>query len=362
MTKRCFLHPDPAGRPPGPWLTALRWLLLALGACLIAGFFVWGCLALWYQAVPGWRWVVMPVWLALGLAVLCVFCRGACRRRRAAWVYGLGLLAGVLVLGWWANLRPSHDRVWADDVAQLLEADIDGNHVILRNVRNFEWRSETDYTPRWETREYDLDELVSGDLLLSYWMGPAIAHTLVSFGFADGRQLVFSLEIRKESHETFSAIAGFFRQYEAVLIAADENDIVRVRTNARGEDVQLYRLALTPAQLQAAFLGYVHEAQSIRSTPRFYNTLTSNCTTIVVDLARQIADGLPLDYRVLLSGYFDEYAYELGGLTPGLDFLTLRQAGNITARARAFTGTPAEFPAAIRQGIPAMASTGGAAQ
>lgn len=123
---------------------------------------------------------------------------------------------------WWFLQKPSHNRQWADDVSQMLHADVNGDRVVLKNVRNFEWRTETDYTPRWETREYDLSQLQTADLVLSYWMGPKIAHTLVSFGFADGQYLTFSLEIRKEVGEEFSAWKGFFRQYEAILVAADE--------------------------------------------------------------------------------------------------------------------------------------------
>ncbi|MGO3743105.1 Lnb N-terminal periplasmic domain-containing protein [Kerstersia sp.] len=357
MMKHPFSSQDSSVRVAGRWAVIVRALSRGLAACLLAGFVLWGALALWYQAGAVWRWPALVLWLCIGLHA--VFRLAAGRKpgqsqaQRRVWRYSM-LLAALLLLGWWSRLQPSHDRIWADDVAHLLEAEVSGNHVTLHNVRNFDWRSATDYTPRWETREYDLDQLVSADLLLSYWMGPAIAHTLVSFGFADGQQLVFSLEIRKESHESFSAIAGFFRQYEVVLIAADENDIVRVRTNARDEEVQLYRLALTPDQLKTAFLGYLDEAQSIGQRPRFYNTLTSNCTTIVMDLGRQIADGLPLDYRVLLSGYFAEYAYEQGALTPGQDYAALQAAGDITRRARAFSGAPGDFPLAIRQTIPGI--------
>jgi hypothetical protein len=217
---------------------------------------------------------------------------------------------------WWGTLQPSHQRVWADDVAQLLEARIDGNHVHLNNVRNFQWRSETDYTPQWESRTYDLDRLRSADLVLSYWMGPHIAHTLVSFGFDGGERVVFSLEIRKERHESFSAVGGFFRQFEQILVAADERDIVRTRSNARGEDVYLYRLQMSQANARALFLEYLHAANELRRTPRFYNTLTSNCTTIV-RAGSLIAPALPADYRLLLSGHFAEYIRDLHGLTPG---------------------------------------------
>jgi len=168
---------------------------------------------------------------------------------------------------WWFLQKPSHNRQWADDVSQMLHADVNGDRVVLKNVRNFEWRTETDYTPRWETREYDLSQLQTADLVLSYWMGPKIAHTLVSFGFADGQYLTFSLEIRKEVGEEFSAWKGFFRQYEAILVAADEADIIRTRSNARGENVYIYRLAIPPEQLRTLFLAYVEQAQKLEKTP-----------------------------------------------------------------------------------------------
>nr|WP_246194304.1 DUF4105 domain-containing protein [Pseudoxanthomonas jiangsuensis] len=317
---------------------------LALLACLTA---LWGAGMIWFNAPVGWRWPLMVGWgLLVTAAGMSRRLRGGRRVRIVATVAVLGLF------GWFHAMSPSHDRAWADDVGRLLEAQVDGDRLQLRNVRNFDWRNDGDYTVHWEDRTYDLDELVSGDLVLSYWMGPAIAHTLVSFGFADGRHLVFSLEIRKERHESFSALAGLFRQYEAVLVAADENDIVRVRANARGEDVHLYRLSLPSAELRTMLLGYVREAEQIRTRPRFYHTLTSNCTSIVFDLARKIEPGLPFDYRLLLSGYLARYVQERGGLAEGHDYAELEQKGDITARSRAFTGPPGDYSAWIRTGVP----------
>ena len=213
-------------RPVLVWLAAL---------CVVCAS-LWGALLLWFQGpgTDGLRIALSAAWCLLGLgAAVCLAGRGP-RLPALAW-----LLCLLALVGGWSTLRPSHERDWADDVAQLLQAEIDGNRLTLRNVRNFDWHSEDDYTVRWETREYDLDRLADADLVLSYWMGPHIAHTLVSFGFDDGRRLVFSLEIRKERGEAFSALGGFFREFESVLIAADENDIVRTRSNARGEDVYL---------------------------------------------------------------------------------------------------------------------------
>ena len=333
-------------------LRALARLTIGFAVQLLT---VWGALALWYQMPQPSvaRGFVVAIWSSLGVPV--VLPQASLLGRQTRNVTGFAfVVATAFLLMWRGTLHPSHQRVWADDVAQLLEARIDGNHVHLKNVRNFEWRSETDYTPLWESRTYDLDRLRSADLVLSYWMGPHIAHTLVSFGFDGGERVVFSLEIRKERHESFSAIGGFFRQFEQVLVAADERDIVRTRSNARGEDVYLYRLQISQASVRALFLEYLKAANELRHTPRFYNTLTSNCTTIVFELARLIAPTLPIDYRLLLSGHFAEYVYDLHGLTPGYRYGELQALGYINEHALASDASGDDFSMSIRQSIPGI--------
>jgi len=315
---------------------------------------VWAVLALYYQVplTAPWPMVAGGLWVLLGLACIALAWRG--EATRAVLSYGVAL---VMLLGWWVRIAPSNDRPWADDVAQQLSGQVEGNTVTLHNVRNFDWRSDTDYSVRWETRRYKLDQLRSVDMAVSYWMGPAIGHTLVSFGFDDGQggidQVVFSIEIRKERDEQFSAIAGFFKKYELSVIAADERDVLRVRTNVRDEDVYLYRVAMPPATMRALFLSYLDEAHAMAKTPSFYNTLTANCTTIVFNMAQHIVGGLPLDYRLLASGYLPEYLFDMGALTPGVDLATLRAAGRITDRAKAATSDP-QFSQAIRHGIPSL--------
>lgn len=314
---------------------------------------IWVSGLLFYQLpVPGWlallvalAWLAAAIWMSLRVV------RGrAGRRVGAAYV----LCIAVAAAGWMA-LAPSQDRVWADDVAERLHVvSFDGRHVVLDNVRAFNWRTEVDYDAHWVRRAYDLQQLRSADLVLSYWMGPAIAHTLVSFGFDDGRQLVFSLEIRKERGESFSALGGFFRKFEMTLVASEETDIIRTRTNARGEDVYLYRLhGMSQAQLRTLFAAYIGQARALDAEPAFYNTLTSNCTTIVFDLARHIAPGLPLDYRLLLSGYLAEYAFDQQALVPGYDFNTLRARGRITERALQPQAAQ-HFSTSIRHGVPGI--------
>ncbi|WP_106478889.1 Lnb N-terminal periplasmic domain-containing protein [Phytohalomonas tamaricis] len=335
-------------------LHALGRSLLALIVLLIA---LWGALALWFQLPTphGLTVAVIALWTLLASAsiVLLLFSRLRAYRWRTVISF---LLAFAALCLWWQTIEPSNERDWAPDVARQLTADIDGDQVTLHNVRNFEWRTPTDFTPHWETRRYDLSELNSTDLIVSYWMGPAIAHTLVSFGFSDGRHLVFSVEIRREQGESFSALGGFFKQFEVSLIAADERDIIRTRSNVRGEEVYLYRVQLPEGAARALFLSYLDEARELHDEPRFYNTLLTNCTTLVFDMVKHIVPGLPLDSRLIMSGYLPEYIYDLGGLDSSRPFEELHSRGHINERAHASDqdghATP-EFSTMIRCGVPA---------
>jgi hypothetical protein len=168
---------------------------------------------------------------------------------------------------------------------------------------------------------------------MSYWAGETIAHTIISFGFTDGTRLAFSIETRKEVGEAYSPIAGFFKQYELSVIAADERDVVRVRSNVRGEDVRIYRLRMTSAAAQVLLHEYVTMLNNIADQPRFYNTLTANCTTLVYNMVRVIHPGLPLDPRILLTGYLPDYAYDLGATDTSMPFAILRDLSKIHDRA-----------------------------
>ena len=254
---------------------------------------------------------------------------------------------------WWVSIPPSNDGQWADDVARMTTGTVDGSRVTLYNVRNFDWRSKTDYTPRWETRTYDLDRMRSVDMIMSYWGMPAIAHMLISFGFDDGTYVVFSVEIRRQTFQAFSEIGGFFKEFELSIIASDERDVVRVRTNFRGEDAYLYQLRIPVSAMRSLFLGYVGEANSLIDTPRFYNTLTVNCTTLVYQMMKRIVGYLPMDYRLLLSGYLPEYVYSVHGLNQNLSMEELRARGRITDRAKQAGRSP-DFSAEIRKGLPGM--------
>jgi hypothetical protein len=323
----------------------VRWLLYMLMTAIVVFSGGWGALALWYQAGASMaiRAIVAIAWAAMALTVLALMWT----RRGGGVPVFVYLLAFAALVAWWGTIAPSNHRDWSDDVARTLTGSVDGGRVTLYNVRNFQWRSEDDYDARWETRSYDLDRLASADMILSSWGMPGISHALISFGFDDGSHLVFSVEIRKRRGQSFSSLGGFFKLFERTIVAADERDIIRVRTNIRGENDQLYRLRMSKAAMRALFLAYVKEANELAAKPAFYDTVTSNCVTIVYHMAKQIDPGLPYDYRLLLTAYLPSYLYRVGALDTRYALAVLTERGDITVRARA-TGPQDDFSRAIR--------------
>ncbi len=223
--------------------------------------------------------------------------------RQRGW-QALGIAAACLaaLMLWWSTLLPSNDRDWQPDMARVANAAIDGDVLTINNVRNFRWEPEKPPEERWESRRYRLSQLQGVDLFLSHWSGELVAHAILSFTFADSEPLAFSIEIRREKGEDFSSIAGFFKSYELALIAADERDVVKVRSTVRGEDVRLYRLDMQQQTARALLLEYVALANDLTATPRWYHTLTANCTTVIFAMARRLDPGISLDWRILLPG------------------------------------------------------------
>jgi hypothetical protein len=319
----------------------------------VVGVGVWGTLALHYSDLaPGPLRDALAVANAL-LALMAVGSVLVGRSRRT--FLAMFAVAFVALLVYWRTIAPSNDRDWAPEVARLPSATIDGDLVTLHDIRNFDYRSETDFIPAYYDRTFDLRRLDAVDLVTSYWMGPAIAHVFLSFGFGD-EHVAVSIEARKERSEGYSSVQGFFKRYELIYIVGDERDLIRVRTNFRRdppEDVYMYRVRSPFENRRRLFLDYIRTINALRAEPRFYNTLTTNCTTTIVVHTRVNPGHLPLSRKVLLSGYAAEYAYEEGRLDPSLPFEELQRKSRINDAARAADRDP-DFSRRIRLGLPGV--------
>ena len=259
--------------------------------------------------------------------------------------------AFAVVLAWWLTLKPSNDRAWQPDVAQTAWAEINGDDVTVHNVRNFDYRTETDFTPHWETRTVRLSQITGIDVAINYWGSPWIAHPIVSFQFSDGLPLCFSIETRKTIGQQYSTLGGFYRQYTLIYIVADERDVIRLRTNYRREDIYLYHTLASPDQARQRFREYINTLNALHENPRWYNAVTNNCTT---SIRAQRAAKLRTrwDWRILFNGKIDEMLYQDHAIaTGGLSFSELKQRSLINERARAADNSP-DFSQLIREGLP----------
>ena len=326
----------------------LRYILVFLFMLGIGFATLWGTMALWFRlpAPDVVRMAACGAFALFGLAVL--LAQFGARR-----VGALGLFVPVFaaLLIWWNTITPPADRNWAPDVARQVTGQFDGDVLTLTNLREFSWRSNDDFDPTWTTRNYDMTQLQSVDMFLSYWAGPEIAHFIVSFGFADDQHLAWSVEVRREIGGGFSPIADFFKTNTLVIVAAAEQDVVGVRSNVRGEDVQLFRLRTAPETAEALLREYVRDANALAAQPQFYNSLFTNCTTVVLKMMTAIGNGLPLDWRLVANGYLPDYAYDHGSLDTRLTLDELRDLGRIAPRAKV-AGLNPTYSAAIRKGVP----------
>lgn len=326
-------------------MKALGKLLLAI---VIAGTTLWSAGLLYYAPLLPESWRAA----AAGSFVLLTVLAFLLLPRRGRTAVGALAMFALLVVAF-LRIPASNSRDWQPEVAVTPYATFNGDLVTIHGVRNFDYRTESDFTPRWEERTYDLGKLDSADIIAVYWAGKAIAHVMVSFGFQGKDFLAVSIETRKERGEAYSTLAGFFRQYELVYIVADERDVIRVRTTYRQpqEQVYIYRTRGPVRNIRRVFLDYVQTMNDMHNRARFYNTLTTNCTTGILMHTRMNPESPPLSWKILLSGYVPDYLYDLGRIDTTQPFAELEKLSNVNARAHAADKDPA-FSQRIREGLP----------
>ena len=284
---------------------------------------------------------------AKGLLYLAPTARCVTMCRVSRWrQLGIALLAMALL---YMLIQPSNDRAWTPDQRVLPSAQFEGNRVTIRNIRNVEYRSPSDYTVRHYDRTFNLDALESVWFLVEPFEGmQGPAHTLVSFGFGGNDFVAVSVEIRKEVGESFSPLRGVLKRYELMYVVADERDVIKLRSNYRRDTVYLYPVKTTPERRRRMFVEMLERANSLVNRPEFYNTLTNTCTTNIVRHVNTIAPRrVPLSYKVLLPAYSDELAHDLGLIDTDLSLEDARRRFRINDRAERFADDP-EFSTRIR--------------
>ena len=300
-----------------------EWIAPALMVLTAGVVTVWMAGAIFYDVGRGTGWgrLLAAGWVA-GVATLFAVWHPVWQ----PFVLLVGLAA--VFLGWWLRLKPSHDRDWEPSVAVLPRAVRDGDAVTVENVRNFEYRSLDDFTPRYEARTYHLANLKGADIIFFNWGVALMSHPVLVFDFGPDGRVCMSIEVRFRRGQPFSIARSLYRQQELIFLAADERDVILRRTkHGRPQEAHLYRFHATPDELRTAFLDYVRAINGIYETPRWYHGLTANCTTSFYRLPNS---RYRLDWRVLANGRLDRALYEDGRLDRTLTFQELRRFAYLT--------------------------------
>ena len=297
------------------------WVDLVIATLILAiatGITRWMAGAIYYDIGGGRKWagLLAAAW-ASGVIVLFVLWQPFWQ----PFVILLGVLA--LFLNWWYRQKPSQDRDWAPASAVLPRAVRTGDLVTIENVRNFDYRSLDDFTPRYETRIVHLANLKSVDIIFFNWTMPYMGHPVLVFDFGPDGRICMSIEVRFRKGENYSVIRSLYRQEELIFIAADERDVILRRTKySQGQKAHLYRLAAEAEEIRTAFLDYVDTINSLYDRPRWYHVVYANCVTSFYQLPHS---KWRWDWRVLANGRLDRALYESGRLERALPFRELRR-------------------------------------
>lgn len=260
-------------------------------------------------------------------------------------------VALITIVGFFVFTKPSLERNWTLDQKVLATASFDGDKVAIKNIRNISYRTTTDYDVSYYDKEFDLANLKRVWFMVEPFSGHGFgaAHTLLSFEFENDEFVSISVEIRKEQGESFSPIKGLLRQYELVYVVADEQDVIKLRSNFRKDKVFLYPMKASKEKVRELFVSMLTRANSLGKTPEFYNTLTSTCTTNIVSHVNEISPSkIPFSFKYLMPAYADELALSLGLIDDEeTDITKLREKYLINEKAEKFGEDP-EFSKRIR--------------
>ncbi len=221
----------------------------------------------------------------------------------------LALLAALLAR------RPSAKRQWAAEFRQTATATFrEDGAIALRNVRDWTYADGAIHSRAWRDVTVDPGSITGASFFIEPFAAwTAVGHAFLSFEFRDGAALSFSVEARRQVDQPYSAVRGAFRAFELAYQWGTERDFVTRRVLYLKHPLRRYPLTIDAATAQALFRDLAQETNSLAQRPRFYNTLTANCTNVLAYIVnRRAPHTLPPDLSWYLPGYSDEYLMRQG--------------------------------------------------
>lgn len=308
----------------------------------IAAILAYLPLCVWCSMVAAYHCPVFPGFCAWGYGLISAafFIAAVFVKRNRLIALIIAVLLPLIIIFWWFTITPSNDAAWQSPWARMPEIEVKNNILMIQNIRDFNYRSENDYDVKYISGNYDLDKLEKVMLILSYWDGnTAVAHTILDFGFKDGRWLAISSETRLKQGQQQTAMGGLFKQYGSLYIIGTEADLLMLRTNFRKEQVYMYQLKSTPEQCRILLLDLTGRCNRLRLKPMFYNTITGNCMTSLIPSLRKVArdPNIFKDIRILLNGYSDEIIYEKNATPAEVPYEQFKMEHYITGRMQKVT-------------------------
>ncbi len=237
------------------------------------------------------------------------------------------LVVFTLFVFWWFRQRPTHERDWHPNFTRLPSVEMDGDALRIHNLRITEYRGFQDMRPCFETRTVRLSRLRGVDILFLYWGSPWMSHPMFVFDFGSDGRICISIEVRYRLGQPYSFLRSLYRQQELMYVVCDERDAILKRTRyEKGEDLYLYRWSADAIDMRHILFDYVYSINQIAAEPRWYNGVTSNCTTSIYAQGRA---RIAWDWRVLFNGSLDRLMYERGRLDQSLPFEALKQQSRL---------------------------------
>lgn len=272
-------------------------------------FYIWGIGAVYYLNFLTEYLRTPLMWAFIILIPLCLIIF-----RRRWYVYWIALIICLSLATYYKFEPASNLGDWDLNWAVMPSVTIKGNKIEVKNIRDFQYRSENDFTPHYYDKTFNLNDLDSLYYVLSYWDGnKAVAHSILSFGFKGGNYLCVSVETRLKKGQPQTGIGGLYNQYGLLYVLADEKDVLRLRTNFRKEEVYMYKVNADKKTIKPLFVAIMQKIDKLNTQPQFYNTVKHNClTSLLTDLRNARDEKMSFDYRYIFNGYSDELFYEKG--------------------------------------------------